>query len=102
MDNSETNGKAVAKVFTAFGLELSEGFYKTFGEQGKVFRMGRTPLRIKVLTGISGVDFDSCYNRRGTARFDDIEVDIIGLDDLKANKRASGRTNDIDDLANLP
>ena len=102
VDNSSDNAKAVARVLTEFGLELSESFYKTFEEHGKVFRMGRPPLRIEVLTGISGVDFAACYPRRKKAHFDDIEIDIISLDDLKANKQASGRTNDIDDLANLP
>lgn len=102
VDNSPENGEAVARVLSGFGLELNERFYDVFRERGKVFRMGRPPLRIEVLTGISGVDFSSCYDRRAKAMFDDIEVDIINLDDLKTNKRASGRTNDIDDLANLP
>lgn len=102
VDNSDKNAPAVARVLTEFGIELTPSFYDIFGEQGKVFRMGRPPLRIEVLTGISGVDFSSCYGRRGKAMFDDIEVDIINLDDLKINKRASGRSNDIDDLANLP
>lgn len=30
------------------------------------------------------------------------DIDIIDLEDLKVNKKASGRTNDIDDLAHLP
>lgn len=102
VDNSSENGEAVARVLRGFGLELNESFYDVFREQGKVFRMGRPPLRIEVLTGISGVDFNACYPRRQKAQFDDIEIDIISLDDLKANKLASGRTNDIDDLANLP
>ena len=29
-------------------------------------------------------------------------INIIGLEDLKKNKSASARTNDLDDLANLP
>lgn len=102
VDNSQENGMAVAQVLTEFGLDLSESFYKTFEVHGKVFRMGHPPLRIEVLTGISGVTFDDCYPRRRKATFDDLELDIIDLEDLKMNKRASGRTNDIDDLANLP
>ena len=102
VDNSPENAKAVAKVLTEFGIEISEGFYSVFKIQGKVFRLGRPPLRIEILTGITGADFGDCYPRREQAQFDDLTLDIIHLDDLKVNKRASGRTNDIDDLANLP
>lgn len=102
VENSPENAEAVAKVLTEFGIEISEGFYSVFMIQGKVFRLGRPPLRIELLTGITGADFGDCYPRREQALFDDITVDIIHLDDLKVNKRASGRTNDIDDLANLP
>jgi predicted nucleotidyltransferase len=33
---------------------------------------------------------------------DGIQVPMISLDDLKANKKASGRPKDLDDLENLP
>ena len=102
VDNSPENAKAVAKVLTEFGIEISESFYSVFGIRGKVFRLGRPPLRIEILTGITGADFGDCYPRREQAQFDDLTLDIIHLADLKVNKRASGRTNDIDDLANLP
>ena len=102
VDNSAENGKAVGGVLREFGLEVSANFHATFLRPGKVFRIGFPPLRIEVLTGISGVDFNECYLRRGKAKFDEIEVDIIHLEDLKSNKKASARTNDLDDLANLP
>ncbi|MCF6285567.1 MAG: nucleotidyltransferase [Candidatus Hydrogenedentes bacterium] len=102
VDNSSENGEAVAAVLTAFGISLSEDFTNTFQEAGKVFRMGCPPMRIEIITGISGVKFNDCYPRRKRVEFDDIDIDIIDLEDLKVNKKASGRTNDIDDLAHLP
>jgi hypothetical protein len=35
-------------------------------------------------------------------RWDDLEVSVIDLEHLKANKRAAGRHQDLDDLENLP
>ncbi len=102
VDNSPANCNAVAAVFTEFGLNLPEDFPAIFQEPCKVFRLGQPPLRIEVLTGISGVEFNTCYARRQKAVFEDLEIDIITLEDLKTNKKASGRTNDIDDLAHLP
>jgi len=68
---------------------------------GKVIRMGAPPLRIELLTSISGVDFDVCHRRRETLVVDAIEVAFISLADLRANKRAAGRAQDIADLEDL-
>lgn len=63
--------------------------------------MGVPPLRIKILTTISGVQFDACYKRRKEILIGDISIPIIALEDLKDNKRASGRHIDLNDLENL-
>jgi hypothetical protein len=65
-------------------------------------RMGVPPFRIEILTTIDGVEFSECYASRLEARLDDVEVSLIGLSDLKVNKKASGRSKDISDLENLP
>jgi hypothetical protein len=51
------------------------------------------PVRIEILTAISGVEFASCYARRTQADLDGVLVNFIRLDDLKRNKEASGRLN---------
>ena len=73
-----------------------------FVTPNRVFRMGNPPLRIELLTDISGVEFGDCWNAREIALIDDIPVNIIHLDDLKRNKLASGRLKDRNDIANLP
>jgi hypothetical protein len=52
--------------------------------------------------GISGVEFSQVYPRRVAAIIDGVSVDIIPLEDLKRNKKASGRHKDLADLENLP
>ncbi|MFP4599482.1 MAG: hypothetical protein ACLFVJ_14580 [Persicimonas sp.] len=47
------------------------------------------------------MSFDECYPNRQAVEIDEVEVPFIGLDDLKANKRASGRHQDLADLENL-
>jgi hypothetical protein len=51
-----------------------------------------------LLTGIDGVAFTGCWAGRETATFDGLTLNLIGLDDFKANQRAAGR---LKDLANL-
>ncbi|MCD4726655.1 MAG: hypothetical protein K8R46_03265 [Pirellulales bacterium] len=74
---------------------------QSFLTVGKVIRMGIPPVRINLVTRVDGIDFAQCFPRRTLARLDDVEVNLIGLDDLKANKRAVGRPKDIDDLEHL-
>ena len=64
--------------------------------------MGLPPMRIEILTTISGVSFETCYRDRVESVFGGTEVTLISLDDLKRNKRASGRYKDLDDLELLP
>ena len=48
-----------------------------------------------------GVEFQDCYPRREIAEIDGVEVDIISLADLRTNKKASGRYQDLSDLEKL-
>ena len=64
--------------------------------------MGNPPIRIELFTTISGVEFPTCYNNRIEDDIDGIKVKIINLEHLKANKKASGRYRDLDDLNHLP
>lgn len=66
-----------------------------------VVQLGHPPRRIDLLTTIDGVDFDACFARRERVVIDGVELPIIGIDDFKANKRASGRAKDIADLESL-
>jgi hypothetical protein len=63
--------------------------------------MGNVPLRIEILTAISGVTFEECYAHRITDVVDGVEVSLINRQHLKANKLASGRHKDLNDLEHL-
>ncbi len=47
-------------------------------------------------------DFQACAPRAVPQSIGGTTVPVIGLEDLKANKLASGRNKDLDDLGNLP
>lgn len=96
------NAKKIKKVLRDFGFAGKEITEDLFLRENNVIRMGNPPIRIEILTTASGVDFKSCYQRRITETIDDVQIDFIGLKDLKTNKQASGRHKDLDDLENLP
>jgi len=93
------NAERIAKVVREFGFAQAET--ATFLEPGKVIRMGVPPVRLEILTTISGVEFAGCYARRREAELDGVRVNLIRLDDLKRNKEASGRLKDRLDLERL-
>ena len=64
--------------------------------------MGLPPVRIEILTSISGVEFDDAYDQRIEDDLDGVEVKLISLHHLKLNKIAAARAKDLADLEELP
>ena len=69
-------------------------------QMGQMNKFGRVQ-GIQPLTHIDGVTFTDCWQRRETVSLDGVTLAIIGLDDFKANKRATGRLKDLADLQAL-
>ena len=66
-----------------------------------MLKLGHPPGCIDILTTIPGVNFEECYTARATMEVDGVSVNFIDLENLKKNKRASGRHQDLADLENL-
>jgi predicted nucleotidyltransferase len=96
------NAERVVAALRDFGFDTPELSTALFLTPNRIVRMGIPPMRIEISTGISGVDFDQCYDERVAAEIDGVAVTIISLRHLKLNKRASGRHKDLNDLENLP
>lgn len=96
------NAERVVAVIKEFGFDLPEVSQDLFLQEGKIIQMGVSPVKVDVTTTISGVNFDECYAARLVEILDDIPVNLISLEYLKANKKASGRLKDLNDLQNLP
>lgn len=96
------NARKVVNVIGEFGFKNSGLTVETFTKLKKVVRMGLPPIRIQIISEIDGTKFDECYEHRIVDEIDDIEINIIDLESLKRNKKASGRLKDLADLENLP
>ena len=97
----QNNAEKLVVVLKEFGLNAPQLSADIFLQENQIIRMGVPPMRIELLTTISGVDFDSCYSERIVDMIDSVEVHIINLKHLKQNKQASGRHKDLDDLQYL-
>lgn len=98
---SPENADRVVATVREFGFGTPGLSRELFLQSGRITRMGNVPLRIEILTAISGVDFEECYAHRITDVVDGVEVSLINRQHLKANKLASGRHKDLDDLEHL-
>ena len=94
---SLASGSRNSKGTEAAGL--TSGLFLT---PNNVVRMGVPPIRIEILTSISGVEFEACYAEKETIRIEEIVVPVISLARLRQNKAASGRAKDLADLESLP
>ena len=79
------NARKMVKVIIEFGFNVPALSQNLFLEKKKVIRMGQPPIRIEILTEISGVEFDECNENRIRAKLDDIEVNIIDYVNLIKN-----------------
>jgi predicted nucleotidyltransferase len=91
----------IVQVLSEFGIEGKDLSKDLFLQTDKIVRLGNPPLRIEIMTSISGVDFISCYVDKVEDFIDDIPVKIISLEHLKINKRSANRHKDLDDLEKL-
>lgn len=98
---SPDNAKKIVKVLKKFGFAESQPSDELFLKEWNIVRMGVPPLRIEISTTISGVSFNECYKERVSEIVDGVRVNLISLEKLKANKKASGRNKDMDDLEHL-
>ena len=101
LEATPDNAARMVGALEAFGfgsLGLAES---DFLVPDQVIRLGLPPNRIDLLTSLSGVEFAACYPARMQVDIDGLPVDFIDLENLKKNKRAVGRSQDLADLENL-
>ena len=98
---SKDNAHKTVEALKEFGFNTPQLTEELFLEKEKNIRMGNPPLRIEILTSIDGVEFTECYRSKNTVTIDDIIINFISLEDLKKNKKASGRHQDLADIENL-
>ncbi len=95
------NAARMARLIREFGFDVPELSEALFLQKGRIIRMGVEPVRIEILTEISGCEFVDCYKRKIQGTLDGIPVHIISLPDLVKNKLKSGRLKDLDDARKL-
>lgn len=95
------NASRVEQAIREFGFPVDESARAALLRPDSILRMGHPPLRIELLTQVSGLEFAACRDRANVLEVAGTPVPVLGLDDLMANKRAAGRPKDLIDLMEL-
>lgn len=95
------NAANLLRALARFGAPLEDVSESDFSTGGIVFQIGNSPRRIDIITSIDGVEFARAYANRKNIVLEGMEIPVISIPDLIANKRASGRTQDLADVERL-
>jgi hypothetical protein len=95
------NAQKLMITLTQFGFGSLGLSAEDFQTPDQIIQLGDPPNRIDLITTPDGVDFKTCYASKLEITINDLLVQFIDLSNLKQNKKASGRFQDLADLENL-
>ncbi|MEM6753021.1 MAG: nucleotidyltransferase [Cyanobacteria bacterium P01_C01_bin.38] len=101
IEMSPENTQNLMAALTEFGFGSLGLSAEDFQAPDQIIQLGYPPSRIDLITTPDGIDFATCYEAKIEVSINDIKVNFIDLENLKINKQASGRLQDLADLENL-
>ncbi|MFH1395350.1 MAG: DUF6036 family nucleotidyltransferase [Candidatus Omnitrophota bacterium] len=92
------NAAKIVKALNSFGFNSLNLKGEDFAYCGRIIQLGYEPIRIDILTSISGVDFKEVWKNRKKTNYGKIKIFFIGKKELIKSKKASSRKQDKIDL----
>jgi hypothetical protein len=101
IDISAENATQLVKALAQFGFASLGLQEQDFLVADQIIQLGYPPNRIDIITTLPGVEFSICYAQKIQVNIEEIFVNFIDLDNLKKNKLATGRKQDLADVERL-
>jgi predicted nucleotidyltransferase len=99
--SSHENAERIMAALSAFGFG-SEGLSpEDFEKPNQIIQLGVPPVRVDLITSISGVTWEQAMGGSIASDMDGTTVRFIGKNELVMNKRAAGRKKDLADIEAL-
>ena len=95
------NASLILKALNDFGFGSVGLKIEDFTNKDNIVQLGYPPVRIDIITSISGISWEDAYISREKGNYGDVPVYYIGRDEYIRNKRASGRKKDLADIEAL-
>jgi hypothetical protein len=99
---SKENTDKIIEVLNEFGFQTLSLVAEDFQKEDLVIQFGYEPNRIDILTSVTGLNFDECFNESIIANFENLIIRFLDLKNLKKNKLLTRRQKDLGDIENLP
>ena len=97
----KSNAERVLQALSDYGAPLSELTVDDLIKKETIFQIGRSPLRIDVITDIDGVDFAEAWPDRLETSFGGVPAFVISRHHLITNKKTTARLQDLADVQQL-
>ena len=95
------NAQRIVAALDAFGFASLGLKSADFEQPDRVIQLGVSPVRIDLITSITGVSWDEALAGRVPSTYGDVPIFYIGREQFVLNKRATGRNRDLADLEAL-
>ena len=99
VEPTRPNARRLCAALAEFGFAALADRADEFAREDRMATLGREPLRIDIMTSITGVTFARAWRGRITAKLGGFEIGVLGRDEFLANKRATARPHDLADVA---
>lgn len=95
------NAARIIKALTDFGFASLKLKETDFEEPDITIQFGVAPVRVDIITSISGVTWQKAFQGRKKGKYGDVPVAYLGRKQLMENKKATGRPKDFADIEAL-
>ncbi|MDP2922150.1 MAG: nucleotidyltransferase [Candidatus Omnitrophota bacterium] len=101
VDSDINNAGRLYKALAEFGTPLDGVSIADFANKNMIYQIGVAPVRIDIIAGLKGLQFDKAWKNRKKTKYGGINVNILGLKDLIYLKKKAKRPQDILDVTKL-
>ncbi|MBN2411287.1 hypothetical protein JXQ31_06310 [candidate division KSB1 bacterium] len=101
IEPTKTNAVKILQVLNDFGFASLQFSLKDCMNPDNVIQLGSPPYRIDLIFELDGVEFKTCYSNKMVLTIKDLKINFIDLENLRKNKKATARPQDIVDLERL-
>ena len=101
IDLSPDNANKILDALKKFGFGSLDLKPDDFLEGDQIIQLGYPPNRIDIIPTLKELKFEDCYKAKVEVEIQGLHIDFIDIENLKKNKRATGRPQDLADAENL-
>jgi len=95
------NAELIMAALEKFGFGNVDIKKTDFEKPGWVIQLGVPPVRVDIITSLTGISWKESYSKRVRGKYGDVPVNYIGKRQLIKNKRAIARKKDLADIEAL-